>query len=118
MSSNNRMYFLITKKDCFIYKNNNFWFSSKTGKKESLKPLYCQQLQFSESLIKNYFISKFSWIKFLNEKSVFSTTPFNTIVKYKLYNSNDLLKHVYFLLLPLIHYLSKRAIQYLKCYAR
>ena len=109
ISINNKLYYTIQHKQVYLYKNNKFWYLC-TGRNSIIRPLTISNFPFistSYTVDNNQpkleagtalkvFMEKFSWIRFLLENSVvFSFVPFNTIIKYKLYNYNDLLKYLY-----------------------
>lgn len=109
ISINNKLYYTIQHKQVYLYKNNKFWYLC-TGRNSMIRPLTISNFPFistSYTLIDNnqpkeagtalkVFMEKFSWIRFLFENSaIFSFVPFNSIIKYKLYNYNDLLKYLY-----------------------
>jgi hypothetical protein len=105
ISINNRLYYTIQHKQVYLYKNNKFWYLYNSSRNKTVRPLSINNFPFlsisEDSLnqpgtVLKFFIEKFSWIRFLLENSsVFSLVPFNTIIKHKLYNYNDLLKHLY-----------------------
>lgn len=92
ISTNNKMYFVQTNKTSYVYKDNKFWFIQGIGKHSRVLPLVLAH--FTSSILE-VFLNKFSWLRFIHENQVFNNVPFNTIVKYKLYNYNDLLKYIY-----------------------
>ena len=109
ISINNKLYYTIQHKQVYLYKNNKFWYLC-TGRNSIIRPLTISNFPFistSYTVDNNQpkleagtalkvFMEKFSWIRFLLENSVvFSFVSFNTIIKYKLYNYNDLLKYLY-----------------------
>lgn len=101
ISSNNRMYFVDKNKICVIYSKGKFWYvENKKVRPLTLKDLIIYSCSFQYKTITElkpeYDIFKsFSWINFLLENAIFNNVSFNSILKNKLYNSNDLLKHMY-----------------------
>lgn len=101
ISITNKMYTRKKKVESLIYKDNKFYYITRTKK--------CTQLTYSglrafvgqfaswqdiesHALIKS-FMKKFTWIRFISEEPWLHGMAFNSVVRYKLYNLNDALKH-------------------------
>jgi hypothetical protein len=101
ISITNKMYTRKKKVESLVYKGGKFYYITRTKK--------CTQLTYSglrgfvgqfanwqsieeHALIKS-FMKKFSWIRFISEEPWLHGMAFNSIVRYKLYNLNDALKH-------------------------
>ena len=105
ISINNKLYYTIQNKQIYLYKNSKFWYLYASPKNSKIRPLTLSNFPFISNFDNGnnqpgtalkVFMEKFSWIRFLLENSaVFSFVSFNTIIKYKLYNYNDLLKYLY-----------------------
>lgn len=110
ISITNKMYRREKKIESIIYKGGKFWYSTRTKK--------LTQLTYSglRSFVGNFagwneidghavlkaFFKKFSWVRFISEEPALHNMAFNTIVRYKLYNQTDALKHKFKVPTPVI----------------
>ncbi len=122
ISITNKMYTRKKKVDGIIYKDGKFWMVSKRGLDK------CVQLTYSglRAFIGNFtgwdsidghplmkaFIKKFSWIRFISEEEALHGMAFNSIVRYKLYNQTDALKHKFKVPTPVIKLLKNHFKEY------
>lgn len=109
VSVTNRMYSREKKETAIIYTKNKFYYST---------PKKLTQLTYNglHNFIHNWnytsnitqhgvfqmLSAKFSWLRFIAEMPALHGTAFNTIIRYKLYNMNDALRHVFKCPLPVI----------------
>ena len=109
ISITNRMYSSEKTNSSVIYKSGKFYY--KTGK--NLTQLtynnllaFAQSWRYSENYADtktvNYLLKKFTWIRFIVENPSLHSVAFNTFTRYKLYNLNDALRHVFKVPLPAI----------------
>jgi len=110
ISITNKMYRREKKLESIIYKGNKFYYITRTKKVTQLTYSGLRGFvgQFANwnniedhTLIKS-FMKKFSWIRFISEEPWLHGMAFNSIVRYKLYNLNDALKHKFKVPTPVI----------------
>ncbi len=97
----------------YKHKTKSFYFIDKFKKLRMLTMnilnAYCNDINFSAY---NYLLNKFGWIRNLNECKHVSIISFNTIVKHKLYNEKEVLKHIFKCPYPVAKMLSENHGQY------
>ena len=107
ISSTNRMYSHESVTRSLRYKDGKFYVSEGKFLKQLTfswlrhfcVTVYGNDVDVLDTQVGQYFVMKFSWIRFVGENRVLSDKSFNTFVTNKLYNYNDSIKH--FLKLPL-----------------
>lgn len=111
ISITNRLYNSEKKLRSIIYKSGKFWFINHANPKIFVNLTYnCLKIFFQdwrvelrgENKVHDYLLKKFSWIRFISENIVLKSISFNTFTKYKLYNLNDALRHIFGVPLPVI----------------
>ena len=99
ISVTNRIYSREKKLANICYKNKKFWLISNVTKRGNvILPLTLSKIktEFSlSSIVENYLINKFSWLRHMVENSVLYNTAFNTIINKKIYSLKDALKYQY-----------------------
>ena len=115
ISKTNRIYTREKREQSIIYKGNKFYYSYNTRVKRVTQLTYGGLKSFIGSIsgwsesdthpIMKAMIKKFTWIRFIAEESLLHGTAFNSIVRYKLYNRNNALKHIFKAPLPVINFL-------------
>lgn len=110
ISITNKMYRREKKIESLIYKANKFYYITRTKKITQLtygglRGFVGQFASWGDiedhTLIKS-FMKKFSWVRFISEEPWLHGMAFNSIVRYKLYNLNDALKHKFKVPTPVI----------------
>lgn len=91
MSKTNRIYSRETKESSLIYKAGKFYF--KQGK--LLKHASYETIKFNFAYSLEYLLGKFPWLRNIVENEQCHGISLSTIVKYKLFNSTKIHKHVY-----------------------
>jgi hypothetical protein len=99
VSKTNRIYNRETRIVNICYKDNKFHIIINNRSGKVIRPLTLNNLQghfnqFVGDVIK-YLKNNFSWIGYLQEKSILNNVAFNTIIKNKIYSYKKAIKHVY-----------------------
>ena len=109
ISVTNRMYSREKKEASILYTKKKFYYQhNKKLTQLTVNGLYNflhgwnYVKDICTTSIVEFFIKKFSWIRFVIENSVLHGISFNTFTRYKLYNLNDALRHVFKCPLPVI----------------
>lgn len=112
ISKTNRIYSRQKKVQSLIYKGGKFYLIN-TNRSSGIVQLTWNGLSSfvsnfttwseakSHPIITSLF-KKFSWMRFVSENSILHNVSFNSITRYKLYNLNDALKHLFKVPLPVV----------------
>jgi hypothetical protein len=57
--------------------------------------------------VKEYFINKFTWMRYISETSILQKKAFNTFIRYKLYSLNNAMRHFLKVPLPVVKEIRK-----------
>ena len=100
VSKTNRIYNRETRIANICYKDNKFHIiinNSKSGKVIIPLTLNNLQVNFNKFVgdVISYLKKDFSWIGYLQEKSILNNVAFNTIIKNKIYSYKKAIKHTY-----------------------
>lgn len=117
ISITSKIYNRETRVSSIIYKGGKFYYSEKNKLKSltfsmllsfinSFNDSYLDSLDESNFIYREL-VSRFSWIRFISENKLFYGTSFNTIIRNKLYNSNDLLRYLFKVPLPVVKVILK-----------
>lgn len=109
VSVTNRMYSREKKEASILYTKKKFYFKhNKKITQLTFNGLYnfLQGWSYTSNIgispVFEFLVKRFSWIRFIIENPVLHDTSFNTFTRYKLYNLNDALRHVFKCPLPVI----------------
>jgi hypothetical protein len=119
ISITNKMYSSEKTESSVIYKSGKFYYKYNkqfTQLTYSNLCLFAQAWNYSENSADSpsikYILNKFSWIRFIIENPRLHSIAFNTFTRYKLYNLNDALRHIFKAPLPAVKtYLATPAFQ-------
>lgn len=107
ISITNRIYSRETKVSSIIYKDKKFYLMNKKKFTQLTFNLLSNVIlpfsnwnKVNEHKVVDILCEKFSWIRFIKENKILYTTAFNSFIRYKLYNLNDSLRHIFKLPTP------------------
>lgn len=104
MSKANRIYSREKKTMSLIYKNKKFYFKNGT----SLKHAMYTDIHFHFGFAYKFLEEKFTWLRNIKENKYCHNISLSSVMTYKLFNADKVLKHLYKAPLPVINVLTKQ----------
>jgi hypothetical protein len=103
ISKTNVIYSREKKTSSLIYKNKKFYFTQGTVIKHATYSDISNHFKYAMPFL----IEKFAWLRNIAEDEYCHNTSLSTIITYKLFNSDKVLKHIYKTSTPVIKVLTK-----------
>jgi hypothetical protein len=104
MSKTNRIYSREKKTMSLIYKNKKFYFKNGT----SLKHAMYTDIHFHFGFAYKFLEEKFTWFRNIKENKYCHNISLSSVMTYKLFNADKVLKHLYKAPSPVINVLTKQ----------
>jgi hypothetical protein len=87
----NRIYSIEKKFSYLIYKNKSFYFKTGSSIKHAMYDNILQNFGFAT----DFLYEKFKWLRNVHENKYCHNISLSSIVRYKLFNADKILKHIY-----------------------
>ena len=103
MTKTNRIYSREKKTKSLIYKNKKFYFKNGTSLKHAMYTDISCHFDFATEFLQE----KFKWLRNIKENKFCHNISLSSVMTYKLFNAEKVLKHLYKAPLPVINVLTK-----------